>query len=215
MRVIDFSTTSARLAYAWDLNDIGTARARDLESGNIYDVVQAGAGLSTMVNASAVGTETIAIPLSSFREVTSGGDVGDIAAIGGVLASDTTPIFRGDAKESAEIVWASSNSDPIQVSVMLPSSFDGARTVYLDLITASGGTTNAATFTVETSWDGGDQVSDTATGAKSTTPAVVVTTIAAADVPDSARRVTIALTPAAHTTDTMTLFGATLRYSRK
>jgi hypothetical protein len=85
----------------------------------------------------------------------------------------------------------------------------------VDLTTSSGGTADAATFTVETSWNGGTNVSDTATGAASTTAATATATIAAADVPAGSNRVTIALTPATHGTDAMNLFRARLRYYRK
>jgi hypothetical protein len=66
-----------------------------------------------------------------------------------------------------------------------------------------------------TSWDGGAVVSDTCTGTAVATVQTNTATIAAADVPDSPKRVTIMLTPAAHTTDTMNLFGAKLIYYRK
>lgn len=164
---------------------------------------------------------TTSIPLSlyEFREVTAGGDVGNAAANGGVLASDTTPIMRGDAAESAEIVWAATNVDPISTQITLPADFSGASNVTIDLFVytdnAGGGGIDAATFTVETSWDGGALVSDAATdGTPATSIHKITATVAAADIPDSASILTIALTPAAHANDPTQLVGARVNYKR-
>lgn len=167
-------------------------------------------------------TAQAAIPLSlyDFREVSSGGDVGNAAANGGILASDTTPIMRGDAAEDAEIAWAAANQDPIQCQIALPADFDGSANATLDLWVytdnAGGGGIEAATFTVETNWDGGAIVADTATDG---TPAIAVhkitATIAAADIPDAASFVTIALTPGTHANDPIQLKAARLNYKRK
>lgn len=156
---------------------------------------------------------SIPVNLNSWREVDSSGDVSNIAANGGILASDTTPILRADAAESFEISWATGNVDPISTSLMLPDDFDGSVACYLDLRLYSG-STDAASFVVETGWDGGALVSDTATdtSTKSATPHNVVTTIAAADIPDSPSVVTIALTPPTHGTNAIQLQGARLRY---
>ena len=209
-----FTTTALRLAESWSVFDVGRTTVYDSENGRYYYVVAAGAGASTMVPfAEQFGY--ITLPLVSFREVDSSSDVGNIVANGGVLASDTTPIYRGDAAEMQEIAWAASNSDPIATSVVLPADFDGSRDVTVMLRTASGGTTNAATFTVETGWDGAALVSDTATGAAATAFAAANATVAAADVADSSYSATIVLTPAAHTTDTMLLRSCMLKYYRK
>lgn len=153
----------------------------------------------------------IALSIYEAREVTSAGDVGAIAAIGGHLASDTTPILRGDAAESQEISWATGNADLIAFQRTLPRNFDGSADATLELWVYSG-TTDAATFTVETSWDGGAVVSDTANDAatKSATVHKITATIAAADIPDAAHRLTLMLTPAAHATNTTQLVAARL-----
>jgi hypothetical protein len=160
------------------------------------------------------GSGEIPLKLTDFREVSSGGDVGAIAAIGGVLASDTTPILRADAAESMEIAWAASNSDIIGIHTTLPSDFDGTGAVTVDLW-VYGGTTDVATFTVETGWDAGALVTDTATDAvASATLRKLTATIAAADIPNTARLLSLYLTPAAHTTDATVLRGACINYKR-
>lgn len=164
--------------------------------------------------------KAICFSLHDWREVSSGGDPGAIAANGGILASDTTPILRGDAAESSEIAWAAANADPISTQITLPLDFDDTKDavfeafVYTD--NAGGGGIEAASFTLETGWDGGALVSDALTD---TTPAVtwhkVSATIAAADIPAGAANLTIALTPGTHANDPIQLVGARLVYEPK
>ena len=154
------------------------------------------------------------VPLSlhSFREADANADVGAIAANGGILASDTTPIMRGASSLiSQEISWASSNSDPIVCQFALPPDFDGRNDVLVEFWVYSG-TTNAATISVASSWDAGATVTDSAVGSASATIHKTTATIAAADIPDSASFVTLLLTPAAHTTDALQLVAARLKY---
>lgn len=159
----------------------------------------------------------VPIQLSAFREVSATGDVGDAAAIGGVLASDTTPILLGLATTNDwSIQWATTEVDPIGCSFMLPPDFDGTANATLDLVVASG-SSDAATFAVYTSWDGGAEVTDSAddSGTKSATAHTISATIAAADIPDVPKRVTFRLTPGAHATNAINLLGARLTYKRK
>lgn len=161
--------------------------------------------------------KSVLFSLRSAREVSSSGDVGNIAGAGGQLASDTTPILRADANESEEIAWAASNSDIISFDVSLPQDFDGTANATLDLYVAGAGTTDAATFSILTSWDKGSQITDTAddSATKSTSFHVVTATIAAADIPDAPTCVTIQLVLGAHTTDVIMLGAVRLNYKGK
>jgi len=157
---------------------------------------------------------SVRISLHDWREADANGDVGAIAANGGILASDTTPIMRGaSGLITQEISWAASNSDPIVAQVPLPDDFDGRQDVLLELIVQSG-TTDAATISVATSWDGGATITDSAddTATKSATYHKITARIAAADIPDSANDVTILLTPGAHTTNAIQLRATKLKY---
>jgi hypothetical protein len=168
---------------------------------------------------SSVDLQSIALPLFSWREVDSSGDVGNIAAIGGVLASNSTPILRADAAESPEISWAATNADPIAIHTPLPPDFSGASDVLFEAWVytdnAGGGDIEAASFTLESTFDGGALVSDALTDA---TPAATVhkvtATIAKADVPDTASYATFYLTPGTHANDPIQLVSARLRYRR-
>lgn len=161
-------------------------------------------------------SRSIGIPLGDWREVSSGGDVGDVAAIGGVLASDTAPILRGDANGSWEIFWAANAVDPIGVQVDLPPDIDDAGAAYLDIDIYSG-STDAATMGVASSWNGGSEVTDSAddAGTKSATVHTITATIAAGDIPASSRRATFRLTPPAHSTNGIGIVNTRLRYTPK
>lgn len=164
-----------------------------------------------------VSAACVPLDLDSWREVDSSGDYGAIAANGGVLASDTTPILRADAAESAEISWATGNVDAIQRQFMVPPHADLTAAATLELWVYSGAT-DAATFTVETSWDGGAKVTDSADDAatKSASTHKITATIAAADIPDTATRCTICLIPTnAHATDAYQIVGARLLFKGK
>jgi hypothetical protein len=123
--------------------------------------------------------------------------------------------MRGDAAETAEISWAAGNADPISAHVTLPKNFSGASDVTLEFEVYSG-TTNGASFTVETGWDGAALVSDAVddSSTKSATRHTVTATIAAADIPDTAKNLTIALTPPTHATDAIQLCGVRFVYER-
>lgn len=150
--------------------------------------------------------------LSSFREVDTSGDVraaADAAAAGsgGVLASDTTPIFLGDAAEALAIQWAASNSDIIATTVNLPANLDGAAPVTVELLVQASGVTNAPSFSVLTNFDGAAQVTDTATGTASASKQTIIASIDAADVPASAMVMSMQLVPGTHAADSWTLYG--------
>ncbi len=158
----------------------------------------------------------IRLSLHDFREVDANGAVSNIAGNGGILASDTTPIMRNTSGVVAqEISWATGNVDPILCQTSLPEDFDGREDVVLEL-TVRSGTTNAATFTALTSWDGGTNVSTTVTdGALSATNHVIRATIPASSIPDTAASVAVHLTPATHATDIINLVNARLLYLPK
>ena len=154
----------------------------------------------------------VPLPLYMWREVDANSDVGNAAANGGILASDTTPALEGNAAETQQARWVTGNADPICCTVILDADFSGGGNATLDLWVSSGAVgPDAASFTVETGWDGGALVSDTATdGSPGASMHKITATIAAADIPDTARVLTVVLTPAAHANDAIQFFGAYL-----
>ncbi len=201
----------ATLAANVSIADAGTFTAQTTTEGAIQELYQH--------LFSAVGGY-IPLPLSAFREVTATGDVADIAGIGGVLASDTTPVLEAVATSNEwRVLWATGNVDPIGVSLTLPRDFDDTADATLDLVVSSG-TTNAATIVCASAWSAGaagSEVSDSTsdTSSKSATPHTLSVTIDKGDIPAGARRVTIRLTPPTHATDTISLYGAGIAYKRK
>src|SRR6478736_5684716 len=156
------------------------------------------------------------IPLTALREAVTG-DVLNIAGNGGVLASDTTPVLSGTGSTaSQQLSWAASNSDQVLVDLNLPESFDGRDDVIIEMWVASG-TTDPASFTCLSNWDGAAaDVSTTVTdGAKSATVHKISARIPASSVPDNASYVSIALTPAAHTTDAIVLKAVRLLFTER
>src|SRR4051812_37744030 len=107
--------------------------------------------------------DPLLLSLNDFREATTG-DVGNVVANGGLLASDTTPTLTGASTGiSQRITWAAANVDQILTQKSLPENFDGRDDVLVELWVSSGGTTDLSSFSVLTSWDGGATVTDTAT----------------------------------------------------
>jgi len=155
------------------------------------------------------------ISLNSLREATNF-NVGNIAANGGLLASDTTPILsaiNGATDGAQRVTWAASNNDQVIFQLPLPPNIDEAADLVLHMRIASGGTTDAVGFTVDSFFNEGDtKVVDTSETNQTTTYAEKIATIAAADVPAGSQTLTVGLTPVAHTTDTMNLTALWLEY---
>jgi len=159
----------------------------------------------------------ITIPLPTLRETTNL-DVGNLAAHGGILASDSTPILEAinAATDGAQRVhWASSNNDQVIFQTALPPDFDASKDLELHARIASAGTTDAVALTLASYFSEADTaVADTSESNQTTTFAEKVATIAAADIPNDPQILTCGLTPVAHTTDAMYLTGLWLEYTR-
>lgn len=180
-------------------------------------LVQAGLAVTGPAGADGTtGSGFIGVSLQQLREVSSSGDVGDITANGGVLASDTTPVARADANGSHELSWETGNTDQVGCEIPLPPDLDDAQNVTIALQVYSGAT-DAATFSVRTSWDGGAEVTDSASDAatKSATRHEITATIAAADIPADPTTLSLRLIPPAHAADAIQLCGVQLRYAKE
>lgn len=158
----------------------------------------------------------VELSLNDFRETTAGGAVGNIAANGGLLASDTTPVLGATANKAQQITWATGNTDVISIQKSLPKDFDGSGDAILELEVSSG-TTDAFNVSVESVWDNGTPVVDVADDAatKSATFHTVSVTVAAADIPDAAKSVQFLLTVPAHATNAFNLLSSKLVHKKK
>lgn len=172
----------------------------------------------------------IPIPLTAWREVVSN----DVAALGtagttgsgGVLATDTTPTLEyvnGDTDSSLRVLWAASNNDPLVTQVMLPFDCDVTQPLLFKANGIMSGATDAPVLSLDTYFrDGSGTVTskiEDDTAAFSDAADTVVATIAAADIPVVASGIpvfiTVEITPGAHTTNTLALFGTYLQYTKK
>jgi len=160
----------------------------------------------------------IPVSLHAVRE-TANFDVGNIAANGGLLASDTTPILEGinDATDGCQRVnWAASNSDQITFQTPLPPDLDDAADVVVHIRAAMAGATNTPSITVDSFFNEGDtKVVDTIATITGTAYAEYTGTIAAADVPSGAQTLTVGLTPGAHTTDALYISAIWVEHKKK
>jgi hypothetical protein len=165
---------------------------------------------------------TIDLPLTGWREVDASGDVGAIAANGGVLASDTTPILKshtsGGTYKALTIQWAASNSDPISTQRALPADFNTSGDLVFTGRFGNDGNTddiqpiisfyfNEHLAKVDVTGDAIDVTADTAYQ-------TYTATVDASDITTDVDSVTIIITPAAHTTNTQLMSSAKLKYVR-
>jgi hypothetical protein len=188
----------------------------DAPSRSVFENNYADSGTSHLTKI----RDSLLIPLHTLREVDGDRDVGNNAANGGVLSSETAPILRwGSSGE--EVFWAAANTDPVMVSsIVLPEGFDDTSDVLVDLYVKTdntgGGGIEAATFGVDSRWnDTGTQVLDNAVDATpATTMHIVTATIAAADIPDSSATLNLFISPGVHANDPVILCGIRVRYMR-
>lgn len=157
----------------------------------------------------------IPIPLHAVRETTTF-DVANIAANGGILASDTTPVLdaiNAGTNGCQRVLWVASGVDQITFQTPLPPDLDVTADVVIHFRIVSGGTTDAVGFTVESFFNEGDsKVTDTSTTNQTATWAEKIATIAATDVSSGDQTLTVGLTPVTHNTDTMALSAIWIEY---
>lgn len=159
----------------------------------------------------------IDIPILTFRESLAF-DVLNAAGNGGIMASDSAPF--ADAINAAtdgcqRIGWAAGNVSQAVCQFSFPHHFDATKDLTLHTVIASGGTTDAVGFTVDSFFDEGDtKIVDTSGTVQVTTFADKTTTIASEDIPSAPDKMTIGLTPITHGTDIMYLNAVWLDHAR-
>jgi len=135
----------------------------------------------------------------------------------GLITIDSTPYLEAINSLSdgcQRITWLSGQTEAILFQTPLPPNFDTANNLVLHMRIASGGTTDAVGFTVDSFFNEGDTlVSDTSGTNQTTTYTEVTTTIAAADIPSGAQTLTCQLTPVSHPTDDLHLTSIWLEYT--
>lgn len=158
------------------------------------------------------------LPLVDAREVSSNATI-NAAGNGGLLASDTTPIFQrvnGATDKALRLAWAASNVDELTWSFAYPPDLDDAQAVEVHFLAAMAGATDIPTLTVGYFEGIGDTDAGGATAAVTgTTIAEYSRTIAAADVGAHPNFASVSLIPSAHGTDILYVYAAWIEYTRK
>ena len=192
---------------------IGRALRAATAAGDVIEVLLTGEQPRDIVVADGI----IQLPLAQARELSSN-DTQALAAHGGILASDSTPILdviNAGTDQQMEVTWAASNSDKIAWHVALPPDLDDSANMTFHAMALSGGSTDTPTLTIEAFFGVGDTDAGGATSALGATEAELTRTIAAANVVAAPNFLAITLVPGAHTTDTVILRAAWLEYTRK
>lgn len=164
-----------------------------------------------------LATGPILLPLAQARKIVSN-DIPNIAASGGLLASDTDPKLirvNGATDPQLRIQWAAASVIPITWSVPMPRDVDTTQPVIVNVVAGMGGATDtpviAAAF-----WPGvGGANQGGNTGALSSTLSQKTVSVAGANVGTFPKEWTVILTPAAHGTDVLNLTQCFLEYTRK
>lgn len=162
-------------------------------------------------------TGFIPVPLTALREVASNA-IPNLAAHGGILASDSTPILNltnGDTDSALRLSWAASNSDAVTFQMALPPDLNEAAAVEIHLRAAMAGTTDTPVIDADSFFNEGDtKVEDASAAITGATVAEYTISIAAADVPAGAQTLSFELTPGAHTTDILYVYAIWVEYTR-
>jgi len=158
------------------------------------------------------------IGLHSLRKTTAM-NVANAAGNGGVLANDTTPsltAINGATDGCQHVLWGAGNIEQVAFQTPLPPDLDTSADINLHFRIASSDVNDAVGFTTRSFFNEGDTAVAGTSGTNQTaTYAEVTATIAAADVPSGAQSLSVVLTPAAHTTDTMSLTALWIEYTKQ
>lgn len=158
------------------------------------------------------------LDLMNWREIATN-DIQAIATVvGGLLTKDTVPNLEytnGDTDSAIRLQWAASNVDPIAIQFALPPDNDTGQDMYVEFLCTMSGASDTPVLSLDTFFDKGDtKVEDDTTAVTGTTAKIYSATIAAADIPINAFTMSLEVTPGAHGTDTLEIYGIRVRGTR-
>ncbi len=164
------------------------------------------------------GVGFIPLDITSLREIASN-DIQNLAAHGGLLASDSVPILqRSNAAtdKSLRVHWIVDGVEEVQFPpVPMPPDLNSAVDLTVHLV-AESGSTDTPVIDVQV-WDGvGDTEMGGNTGPLADAITEVTVTIANANVSGNPTGfLNIGLVPAGHSTDAIFLYAAWIEYTKK
>lgn len=160
----------------------------------------------------------IPLSLAEAREVATNATI-NAAGNGGLLASDSTPIFQrvnGATDKQLRLNWAAANVDEITWQFAYPPDLDDTQAVEVHVLAAMAGATDTPTLTISYFEGVGDTDAGGATAAVTgTTMAEYSRTIAAGDVGAAPNVASVSLIPGAHGTDALHVYAVWVEYTRK
>lgn len=160
----------------------------------------------------------IPLALADAREVAANATI-NAAGNGGLLASDTTPIFQrvnGATDKALRLNWASSNVDEITWSFAYPPDLADAQPLEVHFLAAMAGASDTPTLTINYFENVGDTDAGGATAAVTgTSVAEYSVSIAGANVGVPPKVASVSLVPGTHGTDALLIYAAWIEYTRK
>lgn len=185
----------------------GTVNTGDIATGAVT-----AAKLATTLK-----TGFIPLPLANWREVGTN-DIQALAAHGGVLAKDSTPILEftnGDTDSALRLRWAATDVNAIAIQTPLPPDIDEAANVEIHILAAMSDANDTPVISADSFFMVGDtKVEDDSAAISGTTVTEYTIAVAAADVPAGAQTMSIELTPGTHGTDALYVYAIWLEYTR-
>jgi len=192
------------------------------DSGTFTTAATVEAALAEIYQHIATEQAFIPVPLTTFRELAAG-VTQNLAAHGGILAVDSTPILSTVADGDAlRITWDTGNVDEIAAPVLLPPDLDASADVIIHLLASKNTNTNDTIHLDGEFYQGeGDADCFPAVGASNLLDAAAkeeyTATIANTNIAAGAvnANCTLLLMPEAHANDLVFLHGVWLEYTRK
>lgn len=163
------------------------------------------------------GPRAQVLDIAGLRDIASNA-IQNLAAHGGILASDSTPILErvnGATDKALRVKWAASDSNEAQFPPipMLPG-MNGATDITLHLLAKMSGATDTPTIDVQVYDAIGDTEMGGATAALSSSLQELTVTLAAANLSGHPSGfLNVSLVPGTHTTDAIELYAAWLEYT--
>lgn len=240
-RVIGFALTEASGAGETMTICLGGAVVTDTAiytAGSLYYVSATAGGITSTAPTNprrvAQAYSTIAFivkpdieePLKGFIEleitngrVLSAGAIQNLAAHGGALASDSTPILQrvnGATDQALRLNWAATVVSEVTWRFAYPPDWDGDNNVTIHILAAMSGATNAPTMGIAYFEGFGDTNAGGSTAAITGTSITEYTvTVTAANIGIHPNFAAVSLTPAAHGTDAIHLYALWVEYVQK
>lgn len=189
-----------------------------LGTGTVGTVNLAAGAVEAAKLSTTLKTGFIPLPLTSWRLVATNDIPASGSADGGVLSQDTAPKLErvNDATDKKlRIAWAASGVVEICNDFPYPPDLDEASAVTVHLLAAMAGTDDTPTIAVGYFEGVGDANAGGNTGAVTgTTVAEYTVSIAHGNVGAPPKAASVSLTPAAHGTDALYVYGAWIEYTR-